>query len=161
MFDGTTTQMTPPNVVPFSQMTFSMWVNNLPNAAPPYGVASINGSCGTRLFVDSYGNYRVVWNGAGILAASGSGGTFGTSTNLYGAWYQIAYVVDNTNVYAYINGVLQASTTREYPNQSCQGNIQMFFYGNAFVAPGIVEGIRLYNTALSPSAIAGLYAAGR
>ncbi len=79
-------------------------------------------------------------------------------------WYHVAGVRDATNIYLYVNGVLEAQTPVSFPQG--YGPYPLYFSdtGESYYDPkfcGALDEVGLYNRALSSNEIYSIYAAGR
>jgi hypothetical protein len=79
-------------------------------------------------------------------------------------WYHFAGIRDATNIYLYVNGVLEAQTPVTFPQS--YGPYPLYFAdtGESYYDPkfcGALDEIALYNRALSSNEIYAIYAAGR
>ena len=79
-------------------------------------------------------------------------------------WYHFAGMRDATNIYLYINGVLEAQTPVTFPQS--YGPFPLYFSdtGQSYYDPkfsGALDEVSLYDRALSSNEIYSIYAAGR
>jgi hypothetical protein len=79
-------------------------------------------------------------------------------------WYHFAGIRDATNIYLYVNGVLEAQTPVTFPQS--YGPFPLYFSdtGENYYDPkfcGALDEVSLYNRALASNEIYAIYAAGR
>jgi hypothetical protein len=156
-FDGSTTQMQATVSGTISQFTVSQWLNENNT-----GLGSIIADSfgGTSLY-PSYGSYFRVVNNNNFAATSS--GYFGiTNFNFWvGSWHLFTVTEDNATVYIYVDGSLQATSSRavsggSVTNPQLQMDKNYNPYGTRDLI-GSLDDVRIYNRALSASEIQLLY----
>ena len=89
-----------------------------------------------------------------------------TSTWTPDTWYHLASTFDGTNLKIYVNGVLESTTTNSTPFTLATNNRDLLIgktYGSQMAGgsdesfDGLIDDLRIYNTALSDSEIYSLY----
>jgi hypothetical protein len=124
----------------------------------------------------SYNGYNVFMNNGNVCAwyirdtsnyvYDGGGCTFNIAGYNDNAWHQVVYVVDSSGGKLYLDGV-QRGTTRAWTgvagSPTTAQNVQLGHYPGAFGGKeyfqGLLDEIRIYNTALSASDVSALYTA--
>lgn len=139
--------------------------------ADPAGIASwkspagwkYGASSGGYILIDegSGGNWRAVFNSSGLAEADVQS-TSSISTNAWShlvmTWNKVGVT---TTIALYVNATLQGSTTTA---QNATSSIGPFYYGTAGQAVnndfnGFIDDVRVYDRALTPSEIQGIYSA--
>ncbi len=148
-FDGTDDNVSASVTIP-STFTMSTWVK-FDVVSTIKGIFTTSSSCG-GLVLNSNNTVSLVPNDGGNANGVNSVSTVSTNT-----WYHITSTYDGSAARMYVNGVLEAtnSNTFERPTGS---SVE---FGHCLGAPsryldGILDDVRLYNRALSPSEVAAL-----
>jgi prepilin-type N-terminal cleavage/methylation domain-containing protein len=147
-FDGATNWLTLPNILNTSAYTKAAWIfpTNLGN---PNNIMS--GDAGNVFWMPAppYGKLSAGHNGAFTVAQDAVQVT--TST-----WYHVAVTYDGSNLKIYKNGIVVASATGiATPAGDTVLYIGAYQASNLF--QGYMDNVRLYNRALNPTEVAGLY----
>lgn len=168
-FDGVHSQcVTGTNVINIAKVTISAWVNipsypsNPQNASGIVGFANgVESSTGDKdLYIDNNGYmYFYIFNGAGITTSKPA------SPMSTGSYHHVAGTYDGTNLTAYIDGlnVGSASTSGNsytgytLPNLIVAGSVA---YPKSWYLNGVIDDVRVWDSALSPDQISALNAGG-
>ena len=136
--------------------TISAWMNTL------------NTSRGTifRNSWDASGYYELRPLNDKLEFGVASAGDFGTLSTAYsgtiqaGEWYHVVGVTDRTNVKIYVNGALK-DTVLDKTSGTIGGGVGGIGGGaGAYLLNGKIDEVRIYNAALTASAVRGQYLAG-
>lgn len=131
--------------------SIALWVN-LSSGSDWNDVFSLGSSAsGTFRMECSDGAKTLNLYGNGGYTDNGGAGWWSISNN---TWYHFAYVIDNSNMYVYVNGVLQKSRTI-YANDSLTGTIS---FGDSSISCKVND-FRIYNHCLTDVEIKNLYKA--
>jgi hypothetical protein len=145
-----------PGVIKFdNQHTISMWVRA--NSLNTFNTLISQNINTYNFLVDgaSSNNIRLIINGSNALVATT--GTFSINT-----WYHVVVVFDGTGGKLYQNAVQMDSKTFSAPS-GLTDNIWIARRKNGggdIPFPGLIDDIRIYNRALTPTEISTLYAGG-
>jgi len=162
-FNGSTSYVDIPSLtVTYSAFTVSAWIkpSNINNGDNPRIVADDHTDSDDKGFQLMYNN-----GGATGFFDVGNGTTEGRATwsqqLANGTWYLYTGVYDGSYVYAYINGVLVATTSYS-GGAIAAGSVDVNIARNAQYSgdyfPGAIDEVRIYNRALSSTDVAQLYA---
>jgi chitodextrinase len=140
-----------------------------------FKTASTSGVVGlvNKYVANSYNGYNVFLNNGSVCAwyipdgsnyvYDGSGCTFAVPGYNDNAWHQVAYVVDASGAKLYLDAVLKGSRawTGTPVGPTTTQNLQLGHYPGAFGGveyyTGLLDEVRIYNSALSASDITSLY----
>jgi hypothetical protein len=109
------------------------------------------------------GGFDIAWNG-GINFRVGSSSVDHGYGPTYpdGTWHFFAWTFDGTNMKLYINGQLKEVWAYPYYLGVGTSTLDVGFYGNNnLYFPGMIDGVRIYDAALSASQIQALYLSGQ
>jgi hypothetical protein len=174
-FDGTNGLVQIPNAPELNpaQLTVECWVRyssldepgNTENIGTAYMVFKQNTRSdnfeGYNLGKHRYAYDLFVWE---VSSAAGQPTQLDSITEIYtNVWYYVAGVRGSNFTQLYINGVLEAQTNVNYPQD--YGTLPLYFgsTGEAYYdrkLGGNLDEVSLYNRALSSNEIAAIYAAG-
>ena len=174
-FDGTNGYVQIPNAPELNpaQLTVECWVRyssldepgNTANIGTAYMVFKQNTRQdnfeGYNLGKHRYAYDLFVWE---VSSAAGQPTQLDSITQIYtNVWYYVAGVRGSNYTQLYVNGVLEAQTNVDYPQD--YGTLPLYFGSTGEVyydrkLGGNLDEVSLYNRALSSNEIAAIYAAG-
>ena len=135
--------------------SMSAWVNisKLPAVNEKSIVYGIEGTIG-KLWIELYttGTQVTMYNSTNYFNVF-----YGSPPSL-STWYHYAAVCDNSKLYFYLNGVLVGTpTTITAPPSFSGGYIQIGGFGYYAPLNGLVDDLRIYNTALTAAQVQSVY----
>jgi hypothetical protein len=88
-------------------------------------------------------------------------GFTGLRTPTFNAWNHIVFTGDSSGAVSYLNGTLDNSSATAFitPDNAEAFTIGYSLYGTYF--PGLIDDVRIYNRALSPTEVQDLYNLGK
>ena len=157
IFNGSSSYIETPSLIPVNNYSFSCWVY----------FDSLAAASNYRVIYEAYKNtwwYLAIFDGGKIATYNGTS-TFNTTSNLIsaGQWYHIVYTSSSTsgkNIYLNGNSTPVATTANTTGNSNPSGSWEGFGkYHTTGVGSmhGKIDQVRIYNTTLSSSDVTNLY----
>ncbi len=152
-FNGTNALVTVPDAASLdltTGMTLEAWVN--PTAAPAWGAVVAKETTGDQ----NYGVFATA--GAGLPAGAIISGSSiftaaGTAAAPLNTWTHVATTYDGTNLRYYQNGVLVKTTAHSGAINVSTGVLHIGGNSSVDMFKGLIDEVRVYNTALSAAQI--------
>ena len=150
-FNGTSDNVAINYTNPVTQTSVVGWFKR--TGAPAGGYHIITGGPNIEISIpDPGGQIRT-----GVTTATMGRQVFNSGSGLTdGNWHQLAMTYDGSNLKSFIDGVQTASNPVSGNLSGTAGEIGRYL-SNSYVANGIIDEVRIYNRALSPSEITDLY----
>ena len=156
-FDGSSSYIETPSLIPVNDYSFSCWVY----------FDSLAAASNYRVIYEAYKNtwwYLAIFDGGKIATYNGTS-TFNTTSNVIstGQWYHIVYTSSSTsgkNIYLNGNSTPVATNGDTTGNSNPSGSWEGFGkYHTTGVGSmhGKIDQVRIYNTTLSSSDVTNLY----
>lgn len=160
-FDGTDDYVDASSLMNTSEITFSVWIKAV-NFSKSYNAIVSRGNTTdySQILVKSTGKLAPY-----IRTVSGNTVAYdgtGVNTLVVGKWYHLALTYNSVNGLAgYVNGALDGSASANgslstTPLPTIIGNWSIGLGGREYA--GLIDGVRIYNRALSAREVASLYA---
>jgi hypothetical protein len=116
------------------------------------GVGNISTNYDFRLITDGAGT--TLFNGVNLVA----GEAYASTSISLNTWYNAIVIANGSTLSTYLNGVLK-TTTNAFEPYRASTDVLYIGGGNGATFPGLIDAFRIYNRALSPAEVAGLYLA--
>ncbi|HVZ87142.1 MAG TPA: LamG-like jellyroll fold domain-containing protein [Polyangia bacterium] len=132
--------------------SISLWYNGKPNGNNQNMIA-INGSGGSELQLGFRSSTVIAWKSGGAALVSG------TATNDT-SWHHLVYTYDGTTDKLYVDGALLASQTGSVhqTGTATSAYLGTFSPPTSELFGGSLDDVRVYNTALTATQVANLFA---
>jgi hypothetical protein len=130
--------------------TVSAWIKLNGTSGQPYIVSMWDGTSQSGVSLGINGGQLAAWKW-------GPSNLVSTAPPSLNVWHHVAYTFDGTTHKLYVDGVL-ASTSTTAPNAHAVTRAQLGAYNGGSSFNGLLDDIRIYNAALSATAVANLAA---
>ena len=157
VFNGSSSYITTPSVIPTNNFSFSFWVNmnSFPGSATNQ-VVFVQNENNNRWYIAVYESGKIqAWNGSS---------TFTTSSSVINLnqWHNVVYTASSSSgKKIYVDGTEVLSDADTNNNSgSASGNLFIGFgkwYTNALYLDGKLDQVRIFNKAISDSEVTTLY----
>ena len=147
-FNGTSSYIETPTIIPNNNFTFSCWVNM--NSLPAIGSYQViyNSDVAYQWYISLHDGGKIeFWNGANEF-------TTASEVITTGQWYNITYTASSsTGKKLYVDGTEVLSNSNTANNVTASGTWQGFgkYLSNSLYFDGSLDQVRIYNTVLNPN----------